>query len=493
VADITSKYPELTKDQKFIFDYLMKTTPEFLNQSEDFQVFLLLMSLVFGDTRTKLNDWWKLVDIDECPEEFLPLLAGLIGYEWDYRLSGDEQRLLIKNFLHTYRRRGTIQSIVNVVRLVGQTQTSFYTNANLAEVYVKEYGIHSDPLLEADPQWGPGVILVSIPENAYIVRDYLPLVVPAGVKVLFEQRYTIPLTRVMIEVSPQLDVSYEMYLPLSRYTFKDIKDYVFQDIASKEFESFFWIYTLSHEDYQVFYEPPLLLVKPTPLSVVGSIERDILVVGLPQQPPAAVIESVDKTSALYETFRLDSVVTFIDDIEDKTVEEMDLDYEQEELQVFLDLQSAVIPIASEAEILPQHESTLAGQTANPQPTETEIQSTFATLETFRLDSYVTTFGDIKDLDFASLNFDYEKEYQEVYHEPIIDSTATADTDFYCESTVMLQALPQESCETLTETPTSSGYSMFTLSSLICTFGDVKDSPLEVLNALDPGFEIITMP
>lgn len=60
------------------------------------------------DRMTALPD---LVDVDACPPDFLPFLAGVVGVSYDPTLDPAPQRRAIREAIEQYRRQGTLDGL----------------------------------------------------------------------------------------------------------------------------------------------------------------------------------------------------------------------------------------------------------------------------------------------------------------------------------------------------------------------------------------------
>lgn len=104
--------------------YTEKFVPQIYKESRDFRVFLKLIDMIVTTTRYEIDNWIKLYDPMECPEQFLELLADFVGYEYNNKLSIAESRIIIANFVQLLKNRGS--------KLGYKQATSILLNAKLA-------------------------------------------------------------------------------------------------------------------------------------------------------------------------------------------------------------------------------------------------------------------------------------------------------------------------------------------------------------------------
>jgi phage tail-like protein len=82
----------------------------------------LLDVLGFGQgwAHEAAGEFPELMSPDDCPEDFLPLLGGAMGFEFPYDLEEDKRRNFIRSMVAFYRMKGTTTGLkLMVQRLVG--------------------------------------------------------------------------------------------------------------------------------------------------------------------------------------------------------------------------------------------------------------------------------------------------------------------------------------------------------------------------------------
>ena len=133
--------------------------------TEDFDVFLKLVGVVYGDLYTLSRNIDDSINIDYVDEEHLRHLCKLIGYEWVEALTAEEQRESIKFYMYLRRMRGTSFGLKNLIRIFGQTAKSLYQASDNSGVRVMEY--------KEGNKYGlfPGDIRSEIPEMSNILRN----------------------------------------------------------------------------------------------------------------------------------------------------------------------------------------------------------------------------------------------------------------------------------------------------------------------------------
>ncbi len=72
--------------------------PAIYNTSRDFQAILRLFDVLLNVEKNDVDNMVSLVNADKCPSKYLPLLASYVGYDYDYALSYETNRLIIKYY-----------------------------------------------------------------------------------------------------------------------------------------------------------------------------------------------------------------------------------------------------------------------------------------------------------------------------------------------------------------------------------------------------------
>lgn len=156
--------------QQKIYDYLKTTLSHTLTEG-DLDVFVKLISHIFGDLyeRTEKLPWQ--IDVDNVDEEYLKSLSSIIGYKWNKSLTADQQRESIKIYLLIRKYRGTKFGLMNLIRVFGQDAISYYSSADLRGITIVEYNPNIPE--QSEPNMYPGDIKIRIPELSSILRDAL--------------------------------------------------------------------------------------------------------------------------------------------------------------------------------------------------------------------------------------------------------------------------------------------------------------------------------
>lgn len=156
--------------------------------TEDFDVFLKLVGVVYGDLYTLSRNIDDSINIDYVDEEHLRHLCKLIGYEWVEALTAEEQRESIKFYMYLRRMRGTSFGLKNLIRIFGQTAKSLYQASDNSGVRVREY--------KEGNKYGlfPGDIRIEIPEMSNILRNAAEDVKLMGTRLRFAYRIDIGTT-----------------------------------------------------------------------------------------------------------------------------------------------------------------------------------------------------------------------------------------------------------------------------------------------------------
>lgn len=75
--------------------------------SRDYLTFLKLLDLITVSFKSDVDNISSLLNSDKCKSEYLPLLASYVGYEYDYNLSYEQNRMIIKYYPQMMRLKGS--------------------------------------------------------------------------------------------------------------------------------------------------------------------------------------------------------------------------------------------------------------------------------------------------------------------------------------------------------------------------------------------------
>lgn len=169
-----------THARQNFYNYLKDNLPQFMTDT-DLNVFVELISYVFGDLIEEAVEAPKEIDVDKCSIENLRHLAALVKYPWNNALTDEQQRETIKYWMLIKRNRGTAFSYINLIRLFGKDSTTYYSNADHSGVRIVEY----EPGKHYDYPMFPGDIRIEVPELSTILRDALKDIQLMGTRIVF--------------------------------------------------------------------------------------------------------------------------------------------------------------------------------------------------------------------------------------------------------------------------------------------------------------------
>lgn len=94
-----------------MFIHSRDNVPDIYTTSRDFQAILRLLDIITNVEKNDINNTVSLVNADKCPSKYLPLLASFVGYDYDYSLSYETNRLIIKYYPLMIKYRGSEKGI----------------------------------------------------------------------------------------------------------------------------------------------------------------------------------------------------------------------------------------------------------------------------------------------------------------------------------------------------------------------------------------------
>lgn len=107
-----------------IFDLRENYIPDVYTTSEEYNVFLRLLSFLCTTLKYDIDSIPQLYSIDKCPDNLLQYLADLIGYEYDTTLSPQKNRQVMTYLPYLIRNRGSEVGIRLASALAVNTSTS---------------------------------------------------------------------------------------------------------------------------------------------------------------------------------------------------------------------------------------------------------------------------------------------------------------------------------------------------------------------------------
>jgi len=139
---------------------------------------------VFDVFKVKIKDIPNFYSIDEVNEKYLPYVAYLLGYIWDFSLSVDYQKYILRTIVDVYKRKGTKFSI-----RYGLDYFDF--NSTISEPYKDIFILNKSKFGEgkkfaSELYYSRGVFIVKTSIDPTLVREIVENVRPAGVKLIID-------------------------------------------------------------------------------------------------------------------------------------------------------------------------------------------------------------------------------------------------------------------------------------------------------------------
>lgn len=148
-----------------------KFVPKVLADSRDFRVFLKLLDILICSIKNNTDDFINLLNPEKCHYRLLPLLASYVGYKYDYNISFDANRIIIKEYPNMIRNRGS-ETGIKLAVAVAINATGFYEDTNLLSLFDVAYDNEE------------AKIMIYMYTNHFVnkIKDLIEVVRPAGVK-----------------------------------------------------------------------------------------------------------------------------------------------------------------------------------------------------------------------------------------------------------------------------------------------------------------------
>lgn len=121
-----------------------------------------------------------LVDIDKCPDDFLPSLGALLGYKWVGSKPHRENREEIKKLVHVYSSRGIETSVTRIVLGAGASTAELFTPYDHLAFLDSGRKLDDDLYLEDSTYWRWGTYEIRGDIDFSLFRESIADVHPAG-------------------------------------------------------------------------------------------------------------------------------------------------------------------------------------------------------------------------------------------------------------------------------------------------------------------------
>lgn len=171
--------------------------PESYYESRDYRVFLKLLGILVSVFKSNIDSFPNLYSPDDCPDNLLPLLANLVGYDYDAGVSVENNRLIVKYFPYLIRNRGSDQGIKLATVLSLSTSVETEGSYTLDSIIV-----------EFD--YNTGLIKIYYPSLSPIRKDLLEVVRPVGTFIKLTPS-------VISESTDELDVRASVGVEIEKY------------------------------------------------------------------------------------------------------------------------------------------------------------------------------------------------------------------------------------------------------------------------------------
>lgn len=150
-----------------IFNLRQGYVPESYYESRDYRVFLKLLGVLVSVFKGNIDSLPSLYSPEDCQDNLLQLLAGMVGYKYNSGLTIDDNRIIIKYFPYMIRYRGSEEGIKLAMAL------TLNTSDNASESYTLD-----NIVVEFD--FDTGMIKIYYPDIDNIRKDLIEVVRPVG-------------------------------------------------------------------------------------------------------------------------------------------------------------------------------------------------------------------------------------------------------------------------------------------------------------------------
>lgn len=175
---------------------------DYIKTDDDFMILVKLLETVFNDIKSIADNFNNLSDVDNVVEIFLPKLAYLVNYKYNYNIPADVNRDLIKRMIWLYGQKGRDYDILNAANYGNNDKwvgsTLFLPNATpdkhtaslyypIDYLFTHDVSTHSGTHRYQDStRYRDGVLIITVVILTDKIREAVRKVVPAGIRIYYD-------------------------------------------------------------------------------------------------------------------------------------------------------------------------------------------------------------------------------------------------------------------------------------------------------------------
>lgn len=201
--------------------------PDIYKESRDFRVFLKLLDIMYESVKYDADNWITLYDPMKTPQDFLPLLGEMMGFDNDVKFSIAELRIMLNNFIELIRNRGsrlgirrTIISILNA-KYASNTDNDELSQELRSAIHQLDY-LNDAIFFDYDT----GHIQIHFPKKIDYHKDFYNYIRPVGTYLDF-----------IVTEFPEPESDIAISTTASYITHKDFKPTIKRDSSGKTIQS----------------------------------------------------------------------------------------------------------------------------------------------------------------------------------------------------------------------------------------------------------------
>jgi len=185
-----------------------KFVPRTFARSRHYRAILKLFDIVANSTNSDCSNFTDIINPDRCPDKYLPLLATRVGYDYDYNLSYDVNRIIIKYFPHMMRLRGSERGIKMAVALsiTAYTLIDISIATSLVNITYETVGMKT-----------VATIYMYFPKYTDKVYDLIDLIIPIGLSYKLQSSTAASHTDALLIETPAASVLSEVFADSDRF------------------------------------------------------------------------------------------------------------------------------------------------------------------------------------------------------------------------------------------------------------------------------------
>ena len=184
--------------------------PQVYRKERDMQVFTKLLDIILTCCKHDIDNLGSVYDAYECPEQFLPLLAETINYEYNYSDTLSSNKAVIDSFSLMEKYRGSKTGLKMATAL---SITSLDISRDNYELMNEANYVTALKNIRVRFKYNEGKIIIDYPHEFTMVRDLLDWVRPLGMDIELRSVVSRSINADVLTISANVNLDKHEYDP----------------------------------------------------------------------------------------------------------------------------------------------------------------------------------------------------------------------------------------------------------------------------------------